>query len=115
MSIISKVRQQTATLWKKRDLPNLMGEDVYFSPVTIECRWTDEYDHSLGETGETIVTSHKVFVDRELQIGDLLCKGDASPFSVGESVQRGFTVKEVKRKRTIPNLRNTETLYILFL
>lgn len=115
MSIISKIRQQKAVLWEKQDVPNLVGEDEYKDPVVIECRWTDEFNLVRTERGEETTSQHKVFVDRELSLGDLLYKGEALPFIFSLRPETSHLVKRVIAKKTLVNLKNTETLYIVYL
>jgi hypothetical protein len=113
MSIISRMRKQKCVWWKKKDQPNLLGEDIYEAPEVIDCRWQDSFESVLTPEGKTITSAHEVFVDRDLSIGDMLLKGSTIPED--HQTIPNHLAKRIVSKKAIPNLRNTETLYIVYL
>lgn len=114
MSIISKMRKQTAVLWVRGTSPGEFGEYTYEEPVEIECRWDDEAREFLSPTGETLTSSSVVYPDRDVQVGDFLMEGEIDSNTPDDPTEYP-DAKKVRGKAKTPNLRATETLYTAYL
>lgn len=107
MSVIKKMRKQTATYWKRLE-PDQFGAFAYDTPVEIECRWDDRQDEFRDEKQQVLVSRAVVYPDREMSVGDCLLKGDL----VADLDPKDAGAFEIKAFEIIPNFRATEFLYI---
>lgn len=114
MSIITRMRKQTATYWSTT--PDGYGGVEFSAPVAIECRWEDKQERFVDETGRETVSRSIVYVDRDLEVGGYLALGDysasTSTTTTGEepSFTPPDTARPIRKFDKLPNLRNTETL-----
>lgn len=115
MSIISRMRKQRAAYWAPASL-DTYGNPVHGSPVEIRCRWEDKQERKLNGEGEEILTASTVYVDRVLAIHGFLVLLDDSGMPSGfdpDPVVHG--AREIQVFESLPNLRNTEKLYTVYL
>lgn len=106
MSLISRMRRQTAVYWHPigRDVN---GKYLYDDPEQIKCRWDDRYEVDVDQFGEEINIRATVYVDREVAIGGVLW--------LGLLVNAPDTPPEhgkIRLLRNHPNLKASETLRI---
>lgn len=120
MSIITRMRKQVAVAWLQNGAsPDADGQPVVGSPVEISCRWEDKVVEFIGKDGTRQMSSAVVYVDRDMETGDLLRLGplssltDAGTGSVHAKNNTG--VSEVRRFDKLPNIRNSENLRTCFL
>jgi hypothetical protein len=113
MSLISKMRRQRAWLWVKQTSTDLHGNHGFDSPIKITCRWEDGEAKIITPNGTESLVQATVYVENKLQVGDLL---QLEP-DVGNEVPPDETPTDLRvvATKSIPNLKNTETLQIAYL
>jgi len=114
MSIIRRMRKQKAVWWARNAIPDKFGMFSFASPVEIDCRWDDNVSEIRDKLGQTIMSQATVYPDRILQEGDKLKKDEMESDTPDDPTEL-TNAFEVQRFEQIPNLRNTETLYIAHL
>lgn len=115
MSLISRIRRQTAVLWAHGpEGTDEHGHVRFQDPVQITCRWETETKEIIGRAGDTIVAKMVVYVDRLLTEGDVLMLGTLASITA-TNPKENPGAWEVIGVTAIPNLRNRETLYIAYL
>jgi hypothetical protein len=112
------MRKQTA-LWWAQDVTNEYGQHTYLFPESIRCRWDDMQKEIILKNGTKYLTKSIVYPDRVLKIGDYLFR-DTMDLDTGTPTdfldpRRFDGAFEVVGFDQIPNLKNTETLYIAYL
>lgn len=113
MSIIRRMRKQKAIWWDRLD-PDKYGKFAYDAPLEIDCRWDDSSHEYRNEIGEKAFSQSTVYPDRVMKTGDKLKRGDIeSDTPTDPTSVEG--VYEIQRFEQIPNLRNTEILFIAHL
>ena len=66
MSIITKMRKQTAVYWALSSYDEY-GQPTWDSPVEIECRWEDKSEEFIVSDGTRQVSNAIVYVDRDME------------------------------------------------
>lgn len=113
MSIITKMRKQTAVWWGQMgQSPDGTGQPVLAAPVEISCRWEDSQKEYIKKDGTNTVSNAVVYVDRDMEVGDLLRLGPISSLTdlTAEGAKNNSSVFEVAVFEKLPNLKNTENL-----
>lgn len=113
MSIIAKMRKQTAVWWE-RGSPDRYGKFAFAAPVEVACRWDDTAQEFLAFNGEKRVSRAVVYVDRIMKPGDRLMRGDLE----SDTAEDPLTLNEafeIHRFDQNPNIKATETLLTAFL
>lgn len=113
MSIITRMRKQTAVLWV-RGSPDTYGNFSFASPVEISCRWEDVAQEFLDAQGEKQMSRAVVYADRVLKPGDRLMRGEIDS-NTPENPLDTSDAFEVRRFENTPNLRATEFLKTAYL
>jgi hypothetical protein len=75
MSLIKKMLQYDVCVWwpQAGGVPDDYGQPAAAAaPVEIKCRWADEVKEFVDKDGDRHASIATVFVDRDVQIGDLL-------------------------------------------
>lgn len=114
MSLISRMRRQTAVWWAA-DGSDRFGAPRYKTPVEIKCRWEDVRKEFLNSQGVTAVSNSIVYVDRLMKTGDVLFRGvltDLTTVTVPKDNSGAFEIAAFDR---LPNLKNTEELLTAYL
>lgn len=114
MSIIRRMRKQKAVWWERSDTANRHGKFTFSEPAEIDCRWDDSMSEFRTETGQVLISQATVYPDRILKEGDKLRKGEMETDEPSDPTLLK-TAFEVQRFEQIPNLKNTETLFIAHL
>lgn len=116
MSVIKKMRKQTAVWWQRSAETNRFGEYTFAEPVEIECRWDDVAQEFLNAQNETQASRAIVYVDEAVgvAVGDRLKRGEMDSETPDDpmTIQDAHAVSRVDQN---PNFRNTETLVSCFL
>lgn len=103
-------RRQAAVYWGKT-AEDEYNKPIVSSPVELRVRWVDKEAENLDANGNVIRTDVELVVDRELALGSVLWKGKLknlpSPFN--------HPLYQVVITRTIPDLKNKESRYRVFL
>lgn len=113
MSVIKKMRKQTAVWWERLAADDF-GKYNFAPGVEIACRWDDTSEEFRNTAGQTELSNSVVYVDREMNPGDKLRKGELE--SVTDDNPLDLTdAFEIKRFDKIPNFKATETLLVAYL
>jgi len=104
MSIIRKMRRQTAVWWANQGLDGF-GQAQLKKPVEIDCRW--EYANDLIKTsaGEEKVSKSVVYVDRDMNEGDFLMLTTLATLGTVEDPNELHDAHEIIKYGKIPVLR----------
>lgn len=113
MSLITRMRRQRAVYWKQNG-NDRFGKIAFLPPVEIKCRWVDATEDVRGTQGDNVGFNTKVYVDREMSVGDRLKKGEMES-NVAEDPHDDPAAIAIQRFGITPNLHNTENLYTAFL
>jgi hypothetical protein len=112
MSIISRMRKQDAVYWPRTGTDRF-GKPVLGEPIAVKCRWEEKgVLYNFGKAGEQAVSNAEIYVDQELDEGGYIWKGLLE--NAPESPLETKNVYEVRKFNELPNLRNTEVLYTVF-
>jgi len=108
MSIISKMRKQSAIFWSRSGTDGY-GRPTWNSPVQIECRWEDLAEEYINYRGTREVSKSTVYVDRVMDPGGYLKLGSLDS-GISNDPTEEDDAWEIKSFRQVPNLKATETL-----
>jgi hypothetical protein len=116
MSIITKMRKQTAIYWP----PSLSKFDAYGQPlsdppVEISCRWEDVQEEILDPQGTSVVSKAKVYVDRDVELGGVLMLGELSEITDPSNPKANEGAWEIIKFERMPTLKATEFLRTVYL
>jgi len=115
MGIITRMRKQTAVYWAAATNDG-RGGFTFTTAVQINCRWQDVQEMFVDFEGREIMSTAKVFPDRVLLNDSYLWLGTLASLTAPYTDPRTVAnARQMKKFSQIPNLRNTETLYIAFL
>lgn len=114
MSVITKMRKQTAVWWQRQETPNEFGQFAFEAPVEVRCRWDDTSQEFLDSQGEKQLSRAVAYVDRTMRPGDRLMRGtlDSDLTEDPLPVEGAF---EIRRFDQNPNFKATETLLTAFM
>lgn len=113
MSVIKKMRKQTAVYWA-RTTSDHYGRFSYQPPVEVKCRWDDTIQEFVNATGEKQASRAVAYVDTIMVPGDRIKRGvletdtPLDPLSIDDAF-------EIRRFDQIPNFRATETLLVAYM
>lgn len=116
MSLISRMRKQTAVYWPS-PVSDGRGGYTYGDAVEIVVRWEDIHEVFLSVDGEEVVSNARVYVDRVVDELGFLFLGeltdlDSSALADPMLADGAFSIRKFE---VLPNLRNTENLYTVML
>lgn len=111
MSVITKMRKQTAVYWAPGAFDNY-GRPLALPPIQIACRWDDANEQYLDKNGNMQMSQAIVYPDRQLAFGGILWKGLITGIVSGSPFNNPYAW-EIAKLQAIPNFRNTEILYIV--
>ena len=111
MSLISRMRRQTAVWWARTGVDSY-GAPEWAEPVEIACRWEEKAELIRTAAGDEVVSRAVVYVDRDMNEGDMLAVGTLLALDSGQvsDPREVDGVGEVKSFGAVPNLRATEEL-----
>lgn len=121
MSIISKMRKQTAVWWQAQTdgsgeiATDDYGQPQYNSPVQIICRWEDVAEEFMDANNEKAVSSSVVYVDRDMKAGDVLMLGTTDDIVDEINILENPNSGKIQKFAKTPNLRATEYLKVAYL
>ena len=121
MSIIKKMRKQTAVWWPLAGINSggydydEDGQPLYADPVQIDCRWENVNTEILLPNGTTYISKSTVYVDRDVTISGLLMRGVLADITDAANPRQNEGVWEIMRFDDLPNLKATEFLKTAFL
>lgn len=114
MSVIKKMRRQTAVLWSRNTSPDASGRFSYAFPVQVACRWDDQLGSFKNRDGEDVASNAQVYPDREVKVGDKFKKGSLDSETPDDPTD-DRDAYEVQAVENIPNFKATETLHVAHL
>ena len=110
VGFIINMLNQTATYWAPDGYTH-EGAVRFARPVLIKCRWEDRTDMFVDSQGDERRSEALVFVDRSLKTNGYILLGrstEIDPLDEDEA-------KEIKARRSIPDISSTETEYSVYL
>jgi hypothetical protein len=110
MSVITRMRKQQAVWWGQTDAPDSFGVPRLNVPVQILCRWDDETVEFIGKDGTPQVSKAVVYVDRDMQIGDILWLGSIANIATSQAPRVNAGWVEIKGWKKNPNFKASEFL-----
>lgn len=115
MSAISRIRKQKAIWFRQGETYDSFGKRRFHEPVVFDCRWQDVAEEFVDATGSKVLSRSMVFCDREMKVGDILINKDACSAIDTTSPLANEDGYPIRKFDSIPNAKNTETLYIAYL
>lgn len=108
------MRRQKAVLWESLPSLDAEGRPGYLPPIEIDCRWEGDQREERDANGQLFTTRAVVYVDRVIELGDVLMRGPLEsgtpPSPVGVS-----GAYPVRAFRETPDLKAREFLYTALL
>lgn len=92
--------------WWPRTSDDGYGGFIFGTPVLVPCRWEDKQMLFRSRTGEEEMSQAVAYVDRSLEIGDYLMKGDQRHLSNPTLLEEAY---EIKQFSEIPDIRYIKT------
>ena len=121
MSIITRMRKQTAVYWALESVESAgddygnYGQPRYTSPIELTVRWEGVTIEFLDAQGATRQSNAVVYTSQDVDLGGALMLGELSDIdSSGEPLQNE-DAWEILRFDKLPNLNNTEFLRTAYL
>ncbi len=121
MSLITRMRKQTAVYWALQgvesggdDYDNF-GQPQYTDPEEIECRWESITIEFLDAQGTRQLSNARVYVGQDVDIGGVLMLGELADVTDENNPKENDDAWEIRRFEKLPTLRNTEILRTVFL
>ena len=108
MGLIKRMRKQSAVWWAETGTDHY-GERTFAAPVQIKCRWEDRVGEYMNAKGETSMSKATVYVDREMNLGDYLKRGDLDSNTPGNPATDPLAMP-IQAFDRIPDLKNREVL-----
>lgn len=109
MSIITRMRKQTAVYWALSSIDEF-GKNIYISPVEISVRWEDVSEQFLDADGNTVMSNARAYTDRDIILGSILMLGLLTDITDAINIKENTGAWEVRRFDKTPNLKATEFL-----
>ena len=121
MSIITRMRKQTAVYWALEgvesggdDYDNF-GQPQYTTPVELTVRWEARTEEFLDSQGTRVLSNAIVYAGQDVDIAGVLMLGELTDITDADNPKENDDAWEIKRFEKLPNLRNTEFLRTVFL
>lgn len=119
MSLIKKMLKFDVCTWwpQSRGAPDDFGQPIWTPPAQIQCRWADEIKEFVAKDGTRQTSTAIVYVDRDMQIGDLLTHLPLAGLvnSDPQNAKLNPDTFEVRQFQKLPNLHKTEYLRTVYL
>jgi len=114
MSIIKKMRKQTAVYWPFISLDQLGGGN-FGAAVQISVRWEDVSEEFLDKDGKRQMSNAKVYVDRDTPVGGVLMLGTTGDITDAVNIKENDGAWEIRKFEKLPDLKAKEFLRTAFL
>ena len=121
MSIITRMRKQTAVYWElaSNDSGSVayddFGSPIMGTPVEITCRWEDVIEEIIDSKGTNQISQSTVYVDRDMVAGEILMLGLLTDITDSVNIKENDGAHEIMKFSKVPNLRATEFLRTAYL
>lgn len=116
MSLITRMLKQTCVYWPPASEDTAgtandeFGQRQFGTAVELTCRWVDIAEQFIGVDGTKLVSKSKVYVDRGVSIGGVLCLGTIATMSSLTDPKLNEGAGEILNFSSLPNIRATEFL-----
>jgi len=109
MNILPGLLNQTLVYWPPA-ARNEFGKATYGTPVQLSCHWEQEQVEIKDAEGNNFISTATIFLDQEVLRGGwvwegLLADAPANPITP-------VPLQQIKQCRRVPDVDNTETVYI---
>ncbi len=121
MSIISRMRKQTAVYWALEGSESggnnydEFGQPQYTEPIEISVRWESRTAEFLDAQGTRVLSNAIVYVDQDVDITGVLMLGELVDITDEDNPKENDDTWEIRRFEKLPNLKNNEILRTVFL
>ena len=123
MSIITRMRKQTAVYWAlKSDESGGIAYDDFGQPqhadpveLTNDVRWQDTIKEFIDPQGARQVSNAKVFVGQDMVPGEILMLGSLTDITDSVNLKENSNAWEIRRFDKLPNFRASEFLRTCYL
>lgn len=120
MQAYTRGLNQLATYWAPGANNGFGGKVYSVAPEVIACRWQDKTDRVRDASGEVIVATSVVYVDRQLDVHGYLCLGDVTDQVDSDGLLdpedvTGSPPQEIKATGTSPALDAASVLHKVWL
>jgi len=115
MGLVARKLKQTVVFWGT-PVPSGTGRSTFAAAVELDCRWEDKQELFIDADGEESLSLAVVYLAQAVDINGYLCLGEEADLDSDHSdpqVIAGAWV--VRAVQSIPNLRASETLYLVHL
>jgi len=103
MSFLTMYLNQVTTWWRKTGTDGF-GNVTFAPPVPLPCRWEDSSRLITNAEGQQIPSRSRVWLDRDISIGDWLYLGNSSTTDP-QDVDMAFIVQDFRK---VPSLDATD-------
>ena len=121
MSIISRMRKQTAVYWAPESEESAGDDfDDFGLPqvtigVEISVRWEDRTEEFIDAEGMRQLSNAIVYVDQDVIIGGILMLGELTDITDAVNIKENDGAWEIRRFDKLPIIRATEFLRTAYL
>lgn len=121
MSIISRMRKQTAVYWALEGAESGgndfddFGQPLLTTPIEIKCRWEAKTVEFIDAKGTRQLSNAVVYVDQDVDVGGVLMLGELTDIVNEDTPKENDDAWEIRRFDDLPNLKATEFLKTAYL
>jgi hypothetical protein len=115
MSIITKMRKQTATWWGQTSVMDDFGNFQFNAPLEISVRWEDVVTEFIDPNGDQQMSQGIVYVDRDVNVGDVLILSALTDVGDPDNPKENYGAWEIKRFDKLPSFKANEFLRTCYL
>lgn len=112
MGLLQRMLRQTAVYWPRLGEDDY-GQPVYDAPVEIKVRWEDVNEQFLDQQGATEISRAKIYVDRDLNVGDAIRLGALSTMDYPQDPCENTGVHEIRSFQKTPDIRAKNFLRVV--
>ena len=109
MSIIEKMRRQTAVYWPFSSVDQF-GKNVYGTAIQIRVRWEDKTEEFLDLKGQRQMSNAIVYVDRDTTVGGVLMLGVLTDITDAVNIKENSGAWEIRKFEKLPDLKVSKFL-----
>jgi len=118
ITLQSRMRTQDAVYWAKTAVDGY-SQATYAAPVDIKVRWMDQQEEFVAEKGEKLISKAKVFPGQDTSVYGYWFRGTIadlpSDATDPEALKDDYDLFQSMAKQSDPNIRNTDTVYRIWL
>ena len=108
------MRKQNAVYWAIASIDG-HGQEVYASPVQIDCRWEDSNEEFLDANGDRQISNAVVYTDRDTTPKGVLMLGVLADITDAVNIKENSGAWEIRKFNKLPTLNAKEFLRTAFL